>query len=161
MCFKHVNQLTVYFHIIHIPLQKAFTVFSKYSVFDHPNSYLANYVTNDIFNLKNSLHITIPINSSFLWNNCCCSTICLRAGGMFSFSWRGGKKAATTCEKRALTNIEAVRKEPLFSLFSSHSTHGFTPHSAARHTKPPSFARACLNFVNHGVLAGLKKLISL
>lgn len=41
-----------YFHITHIPVQRAFTVFSKYS---------GQY----IFNLKNSLYITIPISPVF------------------------------------------------------------------------------------------------
>ena len=81
-----------YFNITHIPVQRAFTVFSKYS------------------GQSSMISLTWKIASTSLFRflqfscNCCCSTICLPAGGLFSnFSWREGKKknAATTCEKRA------------------------------------------------------------
>ena len=109
MCFKHVNQLTVYFHIIHIPLQKAFTVFSKYSVFDHPNSYLANQ-----FNLNNSLHTAIPISPEFSLDKLVLQYELPVWLAVCQFCLARGKKTSTTFAKSVLTNIEAARKKPLF-----------------------------------------------
>lgn len=93
-----------YFNITHIPVQRAFTVFSKYS------------------GQSSMISLTWKIASTSLFRflqfscNCCCSTICLPAGGLFSnFSWREGKKKTLQQPARsALTNVEAVRKIKLF-----------------------------------------------